>query len=103
MEILILASLLLAIVDLVVKPILNLVLLPLNLITLGAFRWIINVIVIYLVTLLIPEFKVKPFIFPGLQLYGFVIPLLHFNLFWTYILISFILSLVSNLTYSLFK
>jgi len=102
-DVLLFASLALSIANLLVRPILNLIFLPLNLITMGGFRWIVNVIVLYLVTLFIPGFIIKPFEFPGLQFGGFVVPPFHFNLFWTFILISFILSLVSNIIYFLFK
>jgi len=102
-SVLLFASFVLSVANLLVKPILNLIFLPLNLITMGGFRWIVNVIVLYLVTLFIPEFTIKPFEFPGFQFGGFVVPPLHFNLFWTYILISFFLSLISNIIYFLFK
>lgn len=79
------------------KPFLKLLLLPFNLITLGLFSWLINVITLYLLTLIVPELKVAGFTFPGFSYQGFTIPALELNIFYTYILASFSLSLISSL------
>lgn len=102
-EILLLASLALTATNIFIKPILNLLLLPLNLVTLGTFRWIINVIILFLVTMIIPDFKIRPFVFPGVAYKGFVIPQINVNLFWSFVIVSFVLSFVSNIIFSLFK
>lgn len=93
---LILSSLALAFLNKLVKPILKLLLLPFNLLTLGLFSWLINVITLYLLTLFVPAFKISPFYFDGLSLQGFTIPSINFNLFYTYILVSFSLSLLTS-------
>jgi len=46
---------------LVVKPIINILLLPLNLITFGFFKWASSAIALYIVTLLIEGFKIVGF------------------------------------------
>lgn len=102
-EIMIFASLALSLVNFLVKPLLNLLLLPLNLITLGAFRWIINIISLFLVTLIIPGFKIKSFVFQGVNYQGFVIPPANIGLFWSYLIISFILRLISDIICAVFK
>ncbi|MBN1263001.1 MAG: phage holin family protein [Candidatus Pacebacteria bacterium] len=93
------ASLAFMIVNLVVKPILNLLLLPVNLLTLGLFRWLVNVFAFYLVLLIIPGFKIEPYLFQGYENSGFVIPPIQFSFFWTLVLISFIISLTTALLY----
>lgn len=85
------ASFYLSLFNLVIKPLLNLLLMPINLITLGAFKWIINVIVLFLVTFFVAEFRIVPSSFPGLSLGGIVIPAFTLSFFWTLILISFII------------
>lgn len=97
------ASLTLSLVNFLVKPLLNILFLPLNLITLGTFRWVTNIIVLYLVTVLIPEFSITPFHFAGYSSAGFILPPLYFNLFFTYLLIAFLFSVISDIIYSLFK
>ncbi len=87
----------LTLLNLLVKPILNLLLMPINLLTLGAFRWIINAIVILLVTIIVIDFKIKGFTFPGLSLAGFIIPKVSFSFLWALILVSFLVEIVNSL------
>lgn len=102
-EVLVFASLALAVVNWFIKPILKLFFLPLNLITLGSFGWIINIIVLYLVTLFVNDFRIVAFVFPGFQFHGFSIPAISFNTFFAYLLVAFLFSLISDIIYSIFK
>lgn len=88
------AALVLTLVNLFVRPLLKLLLLPINLLTLGAFRWLVNVLALYLVTLLVPELKITGFLFPGFTWQGFVIPEIYLSDFWALTATSFLLSLV---------
>ena len=63
---LLLASLAIALVNLFVRPVINLLLLPIHLVTLGIFRWVANLVTLYLVTLLVPNLQIHAFTFPGL-------------------------------------
>lgn len=80
-----------------VKPIVKLFLLPVNLITLGLFSWIANVIILLLLTRLVPEVAITGFSFPGLTQAGFVTPGFELSTPLSYILTSFLLSIVYNL------
>lgn len=103
LEVLIFASISLAIVNLLVKPLLNLIFLPLNLITLGTFRWVVNIMVLFLVTVLVPGFHIQDFVFSGLNFAGFVIPAIKFNVLLSFLAVSFLLSILSDMIYWLFK
>ena len=83
----------LTLVNLLVKPLINLLLLPINLITLGTFRWLANVIALFLVTIIVPQLTISGFVFPGFTYQGFIIPSLHLSGFWVLFLASFIISL----------
>lgn len=96
---LLLAALALTLVNLLIKPLINLLLLPINLITLGAFRWLVNVIALYLVTLFVPQFKIIGFLFPGFSYQGFVVPPIPLSAFWVFILTSFCLSIIISFLY----
>lgn len=100
---LLLAALALTLVNLLVKPLINLLLLPINLITLGAFRWVINVVALYLVTLLVPQFTISAFLFPGFSYQGFVIPPINLGIFWVYLLTSLSLSIIISFLFWLTK
>lgn len=86
----------LTILNLLVKPILNLLLTPINVLTLGAFRWVVNVLVLLLSTILVPGFRIAGFTFAGLSFAGFVIPQLSFTFFWALVLVSFLLELTCS-------
>ena len=100
---LLLAALALTVVNLLVKPLIKLLFLPINLVTLGAFRWLVNVIALYLVTIIVPQFRVEGFIFPGYQYQGFIVPSMNLSVFWVLFLTSFFLSLMTSLLYWLRK
>jgi len=93
---LLLATLALTLVNLLVKPLINLLLLPINLITLGAFRWVVNVVTLYLVTLLVPQFTISAFLFPGFSYQGFIIPPINLGMIWVYVLTSLFLSITTS-------
>lgn len=77
----------------IVKPIIKLLLLPINLITLGLFSWVVNVITLFLLTYFIRGVVIHPYDFPGISYQGFIIPPMHFNLIITYVISSLVLSL----------
>ena len=83
--------------DAAIKPVVKILLLPINLLTLGLARWVVNVVGLYLVTIAVPGFVIFPYQFPGFNYQGFIAPPFSLSLFWTYVLISFLL----NLTFSL--
>lgn len=74
------------------RPILKILWLPINLITLGLFAWVINILVVFLVVLFVPGFSLNLFDTPTIELGRFIIPALHLKLFWTYFTFSCMLS-----------
>lgn len=80
-----------------VKPVIKLFLLPLNLLTLGLFRWVSNVIILIVLTQINQNVHIVAFTTKAFTYSGFAIPPLALNLTLAYILASFILSLVYNL------
>src|SRR3989344_6630907 len=85
---LLLGALALTLIDVLLKPLINLLLLPLNLVTLGTLRWISSALTLYLATLIVPSFQVVAFKFPGFTSSLFIIPAINFSTFGAYILIS---------------
>lgn len=74
------------------KPVLKILWLPINIITLGLFAWVLNILVVFIVTLVVPGFSLALFDTPTIELGRFIIPALHLKLFWTYFAFSFMLS-----------
>ena len=96
-QVLILAAVALGLVNMIVRPIVKLVTLPINLLTLGIFSWVINVLMLYLVTSLIPGFGVSAFNFEGLVYEGLSLSAAEVGLLSSYILSSFIISLLTSI------
>lgn len=90
-------------INLTIKPLIKLLLLPINLITLGAFRWVVNVFSLYLVTLLVPYLEIFGFTFPGFSYQGFTIPEMYLAKIWVLVISSFLLSLFTTFLFWLFK
>ncbi|MBI3984980.1 MAG: phage holin family protein [Candidatus Levybacteria bacterium] len=75
------------------KPVLNLLALPLNLLTLGMFSFVSNIIIFYFLTVLVTGIIITSFTFPGISYSGFVIPPIYFNTLFAFILVAFLQSL----------
>jgi len=93
----ILAGIALSITSLIIKPIINILLLPLNLITFGLFRWVGYAVALYIVTLVVQGFKVLDLVFAGYNSYWFSIPAFSLHGIMALIVFSFIISIVSSL------
>jgi putative membrane protein len=88
----IIAGFVLTLLMMILKPILNLLALPLNIITLGMFSFVINVIIFYILTILVVGIIISPFTFPGFSFAGFVVPSIYFNTIFAFVLVSFLQS-----------
>jgi len=91
----------LAVVTMLIKPLINILLLPLNLITFGLFKWIAHALSLYIVTLVVSGFTISGFNFAGYNSYWFSIPPLVLGGILAIIAFSFLISFVSSALYSL--
>jgi len=82
--------------NLIVRPVLSLLLLPINLLTLGAFRFVIGVIILFLLAVIVPGFSLQSFSFGGFSNSGIVLPAAHISLLWSYVIGSFIISIINS-------
>lgn len=89
---LLIGGLVLSIMNFTVRPVLHIFTLPLNFMTFGMFSFVINVILLYLLTVFIPQISVSAFVYKGLSFFGFVIPRIDLNTITAYFLASFVLS-----------
>lgn len=95
------ASLVFVLVNWVVSPIVKLLLLPINLLTLGLFRWVASIIVLYVFDLLYGGVTIQAYQFPGFQSGILAIPPGNVSLFWTLVLSSLTISLSYSLVSTL--
>lgn len=93
---LLLAGFVLLLIQKIIKPILQILTLPFNLLTFGLFSWLINVATLYLLTFFVPQIKITDFIFPGANFAGFIIPRMELNLLGAFIAAAFLLTLIQK-------
>lgn len=93
---LLLAALALGLINVTIRPLLKVMLLPINIITFGLLSWLVNAIILFLVTLFVPEFTVSTTTIGPILIAGISIPKITLSAFWVYISASFLLSLISS-------
>ncbi len=97
------ASAVFVIFNFFLSPIIKLLLLPINLLTLGLFRWLTNVLVLYLFDLIYDGIRITSFTYPGLTSAIISLPSTPLNLFWVLVLASLLMSLTYTLITTLFS
>ncbi len=103
-ESLAIAGVALTIATFIVRPVINILLLPINLITFGLFKWISQAITLYIVDLALPQFNVGLFGFSGFSSEWVFIPSLQApNIVLSYIAFSLLLSIIGGVIYWLAK
>ncbi|MCA9368749.1 MAG: phage holin family protein [Pseudomonadales bacterium] len=70
----------------IVKPVLKLLFLPVNVVTLGIFGALLNIFLLWLVTYLVPGFHIG-----DLQLFG-----TQLNQFWSLVATAFVISIIQS-------
>lgn len=84
---LLIASIVITILFGLIRPILHVLLLPINIVTLGLFSIVINTLLLYLATYLVPGFTISPMEFSGI----------YFNQFFSSMFISFLLTFLMSI------
>lgn len=86
----------LAILMLFVRPIIKILFIPINFLTLGLISWVVNVLVIYLLTLMAPNVSIIPWVYPGWTWQGFIIPSTTIPYLATLIIVTFAITFVTQ-------
>lgn len=81
----------------IVKPVIKLLLLPINLITLNLFSWAVSLITLFLLPLIVSGISISPYDFPGFNYQGFSVPAFHLNLFLSFVVASSFFNLIHSL------
>ena len=97
------ASVVFVVFNFVLTPIIKILLLPINLLTLGLFRWLTNVLVLYLFDLLYDGISITAFNYPGFNSSVLSLPSGHLSLFWVLVLSSLIMSITYSIITALFS
>lgn len=84
------------VINFLLVPLLKILFLPLNLLTLGLFSWATNVVALYALTNFLPQFKLMPYFFPGFIYQGFTIPAVQLSTLWVAIVSSLLIGLLTH-------
>lgn len=87
----------LMLINFAVLPLLKIMFLPLNILTLGLFTWVVNVVGLYILTTLIANIKLMPYTFSGFSYNGFTIPAYELNILHVAIIASFLVGFITHL------
>ena len=88
------AGFMLTIMMMLLKPLLSLIFLPINILTLGLLGWLVNVVVLYLWTALVPNVTLTSWVFPGVSMAGFIVPQAPLGYTWVLILVSLVITAI---------
>lgn len=91
---LLVGAIVLTVLFFILKPILSIISLPVNMITLGIFNLFINALLVYLLTILVPQISVVAFTSQQLDIFGIIIPAIQFNTFFAYVATAFMVSII---------
>lgn len=83
------------VINFILVPLLKILLLPLNLLTLGLFAWVTNIVALFALTT-ISDFQLIPYFFPGSTIGGFIIPPLDLSTFWVAVLASLLIGFITH-------
>ncbi|MCW1949214.1 MAG: phage holin family protein [Candidatus Shapirobacteria bacterium] len=87
----------LAIFEVILKPILKIILFPINLLTLGLFRAVIDTVGLYLAAFVFSDFYVSNIHSPSNVFFGLTIPPFNFTNFWAFLVTSLTIGFFLNL------
>jgi uncharacterized membrane protein YvlD (DUF360 family) len=90
-------ALVLAIFEVILKPILKIILFPINILTLGLFRAVIDTVGLYLAAFIFSDFYVNNIHSASVNLFGLTIPQFNFTNFWAFLVTSLTIGFFLNL------
>lgn len=83
-------------INFILVPLLKILFLPLNLLTVGLFAWLINVLALYALTTIVSDFILMPYYFTGTTLAGLAVPPMQLTTFWVAVVASFMIGIITH-------
>lgn len=91
----------LALLMILVMPILKIMFIPINIITFGLLSWLMNVVILYLLTIFVPDVMVRAWTFPGFTHQGFSLPSFFISYPFSLIISSVLITFIGNLLHEI--
>lgn len=83
-------------INFLLVPLLRILFLPLNLLTLGLFAWITNVLALYALTTVVSDFQLMSYSFPGYDYNGISVPPYDLSPFFVAIAASLLIGIITH-------
>lgn len=83
-------------INVILVPLLKILLLPLNLLTLGFFAWVTNVLALYALTTIVTDFQLVPYTFAGFHTGFIIIPPYELSTFMVAVAASFLIGIITH-------
>jgi len=99
-QMIMIAGLVLSVIMFIVRPMLKILFIPINLITFGLLSWFVDVIVLFLLTVITPQVQISAGTIPSVSFQGFVIPAIHLNYFWALVTTSVLFTVITNILHA---
>lgn len=93
---LVISGFVLGLLMLFIKPILKILFIPINFITFGLLSWLVNVAIIYFLTVIMPQVQIREWTFPGASFAGFVVPETHLNYMLSLIVSTLLITFITS-------
>lgn len=84
------------------KPIISTITLPIAALTFNLITIVTTLIIVYLISLMNPQFDIVPFTFSGLSVFGYIIPPFQADVLLSYVIISVTIHIIYKLFIFLF-
>lgn len=94
------AGMILTFLTIFIQPLLKILFIPINFMTLGLASWLVDVVIFWLLTVLMPQIQIRAWTFSGSDVGGIIIPPISINYTLTLILATLFLSLFTSLLQS---
>ncbi|MBI3577023.1 phage holin family protein [Candidatus Gottesmanbacteria bacterium] len=91
------AGIVLTLLTLFIQPLLKILFIPINFLTLGLASWLIDVILLWLLTVVVPQVQVRAWDFAGVSAAGFRIPPMHVSYGMSLIITTLFLMLITGI------
>lgn len=90
------AGAVLTLLTMFIQPLLKILFLPINFLTLGLASWVVDVALLWLLTVLVPQVQVAPWDFPGFSVVGITLGPQHLSYPVSLVVTTFILMLTTS-------
>lgn len=80
-----------------VAPVVKILMIPINFMTLGLVTWLVHAVILYILTVIMPEVEIVPWTFPGGSWQGFVIPRVNLQFPGALVVTSLVMAFITSL------